>query len=159
MTESTDLGTTAAEGASPDLVLALELDPAVVLLSCLRLTVRSALEAEGTMTDDRIRTLLVSVTELATNAIEAHHRAGRLDRIRVELHHEPRRRFTLRVQDHGGGIDPDILDAIGERTPPTTEHGMGLGLTLATSLSDVRFHRTPGGTTAEIVVDLTILDV
>lgn len=155
MTESTDRAPASAAGATPDLVLALEVDPSVELLSCLRLTVRSALEAEGTMTDDRIRTLLVSVTELATNAIEAHHRTDRNDRIRIELHHEPHRRFTVRVQDHGGGIDPDILEAIGERTPPTTEEGMGLGLTLATSLSDVRFHSTPGGTTAEVVVDLT----
>ncbi|MDY7105750.1 MAG: ATP-binding protein [Actinomycetota bacterium] len=155
MTESTDRAPTAAAGGTSDLVLALEVDPSVELLSCLRLAVRSALEAEETMTDDRIRTLLVSVTELATNAIEAHRRLDRRDRVRLELHHRPHHRVTVLVEDNGGGIDPRVLDAIGKQAPLSTEHGLGLGLTVATSLSDVRFHGRPGGTAAEIVVDLS----
>jgi signal transduction histidine kinase len=63
---------------------------------------------------------------------------------------------VLAVQDQGGGIDPDILDKIGDPFFTTKENGTGLGLSVCYSIAarhgaTIKVDTGPDGTTFSVV--------
>jgi two-component system sensor histidine kinase RegB len=72
-------------------------------------------------------------------------------------------KLTVRIEDHGSGIAPGVLDAIGEAGVTTRADGMGLGLFLARSvvirLGGMLEFSADGGTIATITLPLRKLAV
>ncbi len=138
-------------GALSDIV-ELELPARPEVLAVARLVVGALAAVEPMFDEDRAADLRLAVSEACTNAIQAQ-RAGRPGSdpdapivVRCALEDG---RIELAVQDHGGGFDPDDLQAHPDITDPARlEYEGGLGIPLIRLLADaLEFQPSPGGTT------------
>ena len=123
-------------------------------VSLVRLVVAAAAELEPRLEPSRIDDLRVAVSEVTTNAIQAHIRSGCTRPVTVRCL-RPDGRVAVVVRDEGPGFDADSLP---EMPPPESpdrlgrESGMGISIlrTLADSC-DIR--SGPHGTEVSLVLD------
>lgn len=149
-------------------VVELELPPRPEVVSVARLVVGALVAADPLFDEERGADLRLAISEACTNAIQAQvEAASRVsgngngdgggggagnDRTTVPILVRCRvaeGRIELAVTDHGGGFDPQGLEAHPEVTDPARlDHEGGLGIPLIRLLSDrVEFQVTPDGTT------------
>lgn len=120
----------------------LELPPDVAYIGLARLVVVVAARQTG-MADERIEDLRTAVSEATTNAVVAHQRAGRGDRVRLSFGPRGEAGFEVVIADAGPGFEPAPPGA--QRDREWSVEG-GLGVTVIRGLADdVRFTRAGGG--------------
>ena len=131
-----------AELTSDDLVestpgrLSFEIPARTDFVSFARVVIASAAELRPDIAPERIEDLKLAVSEAVTNAINAHSRAGRGDRIRLECH-PAEDEITVVIQDHGGGFSTGDVPSLPEPDhPDRLLHESGLGLHLMSMLTD-----------------------
>ncbi|QXC60108.1 ATP-binding protein [Aquihabitans sp. G128] len=130
----------------------LELPARPEVVSVARLVVGAVAAVEPLFDEERGADLRLAVSEACTNAIQAqladHPGADPTAPIVLRCSVGDGR-IRLAVQDHGGGFDPEGLQAHPEVTDPARlEHEGGLGIPLIRLLADeLEFQPTPGGTT------------
>lgn len=135
-----------------DEVIELVIPPRPDVVSVARLVVGAAVAMDPSFDEERSADLRLAASEACTNAIEAQlaqraeNDAARSIILRCTLGRE---RIVMTVQDHGGGFDPEALQAHPAVTDPARlDHEDGLGIPLIRLLSDeLEFRETPGGTT------------
>lgn len=88
---------------------------------------------------------LVAITEAATNAIEAHRRAGVEAAVEVDVDRSSR---LVVIEDHGGGIEYEAADG---PTIPAPSAARGRGLLIIQSICpSARFIETETGARVEL---------
>jgi serine/threonine-protein kinase RsbW len=116
----------------------LRVPPDVQYVGLARLVVTAAARQAG-MTSDRIEDLKIAVSEAATNAIQAHQRAGEKQPVVLSFGARNHRHFGVTISDAAPDVAPD---SFGSRN--WTSEG-GLGVTLIRGLADgVEFERDRG---------------
>ena len=157
-------------------VVQLEIPARPEYLALVRLLVSASASGVPMFPDDRIDDLRLAVSEVCTNAIEAHVRATRdrrpsspgdpagaddrpeqLDHadqivIRCRLSDDA---VEVEVRDHGLGFDPASLSDHPPVTDPRRlDYERGLGIPLVRILTDeVEFHPTADGTSVRMVLN------
>jgi serine/threonine-protein kinase RsbW len=132
-----------------NLVLELSVPARPEYIAIVRLVVSSLASARRNLADDRIDDLKLAVSEACTNAIDAHRAAGTSAPVVVQVW-EADERLEVRVNDHGGGFDPERLPAHPPVTDPERlnfERGLGIPL-IRTLVDDVAFEHNDGGGTS-----------
>ena len=105
-------------------------------VSFARVVVATAAELRPDIAPERIEDLKLAVSEAVTNAINAHTRTGREDRIQLECLLTDDQ-VTVVVHDRGGGfITTDVPDLPEPDHPDRLLHESGLGLHLMSMLAD-----------------------
>ena len=118
-----------------------------------RLVVSSLASSRRTLADDRIDDLKLAVSEVCTNAIEAHADVEVSERVLLRWS-EADDHLQVQVEDRGQGFDPRSLPT----HPPVTDperlnFERGLGIPLIRSLVDrVEFDPSQAGTSVRIVM-------
>ena len=102
------------------------------------------------LSEERVDDVKLAVTELVSNAIEAHNRAGETSLVRVEIVID--NPFEVRVLDRGEGLDEDAL----RRSSMVDEGGLGLMITQAL-VDQLRVEPRQGGG-SEITVSMARTD-
>lgn len=122
-------------------------------VSFARVVVATAAELRPDIATDRIEDLKLAVSEAVTNAIDAHGRAGRDDRVGLECVLTDDE-VTVVIHDRGGGFDHDDVPELPEPDhPDRLHHESGLGLHLMSMLTDESEVSTvPDGTDVTLVV-------
>lgn len=98
------------------------------------------------------------ILNLVRNAAEALTNAGRHDgRIIIEAAAEPTGMITIRVNDNGPGLDPDLAGQPITAFATTKRDGLGLGLSLSRSIieahgGELRVESTPRGACASFTL-------
>lgn len=114
----------------------LEIPARTDFVSFVRVVVAAAAELEPDMDPERIEDLKLAVSEAVTNAINAHGRDGRDDRIRVECRLVDDEVSVL-IHDEGPGFDPGDVPVLPEPDDPDRLlHESGLGVHLMHLLAD-----------------------
>ena len=140
-------------------VVELELPPRPEVVSVARLVVGALVAADPLFDEERGADLRLAISEACTNAIQAQLQAtppgaprGEPIVVRCSV---AQGHIELAVTDHGGGFDPQGLEAHPEVTDPARlEHEGGLGIPLIRLLSDrVEFRVTPRGTTVTMTFE------
>lgn len=155
----------------PDLVVTrtveLEIPPRAEFLGLTRVVAAAVAAAEDSLDEDRLADLRLVVSEVATNAIEAHWRAAGLDLDVDRDHIDPSTlppihlrywagadEVVVEVSDQGKGFameDVAVLPPAGD--PTRLDHERGLGIPLIRLLADeVDFESTSEGTRVRLVV-------
>lgn len=129
-----------------------EFSPDTRLLRTIRAVVRSYCREVGFTDDVLVRGLLVAVTEVATNAMDALARTGSREPVVVECAlgaAGPR----ITIEDRGGGMPDEVLERVrrGERIEGS--EGLGVGLQLSRSLvSELSIDETRRGTRVSVTM-------
>lgn len=129
-----------------------EFSPDTRLLRTIRAVVRSYCREVGFTDDVLVRGLLIAVTEVATNSMDALGRTGSREPVVVECAlgvDGPR----ITIEDRGGGMREDVLERVrrGERIEDS--EGLGVGLQLSRSLvSELSIDGTPRGTRVSVMM-------
>lgn len=108
--------------------------------------------------DDRLEDLRIAVSEACTNAVEAH-RSEEIDQrvvLRCLLDDD---RLEIRIEDAGGGFDPDSLSTPGGEDPEPLRAERGWGIQLIRALvDDVTFEKGSDGTAVALTMRLAVAD-
>lgn len=140
-----------SNGTSAAIELEIPARPEYVGLA--RLVVSSLASSRRTLADDRIDDLKLAISEVCTNAIEAHAEVDDSERVLLRWS-EADDHLQVQVQDRGPGFDPRSLPT----HPPVTDPDRlnferGLGIPLIRSLVDrVEFDPSDAGTSVRIVM-------
>lgn len=132
-------------------LLRLDLDSRVESVDGARMVVRSTLSEVCQLDSVALRGVLVALTEILTNSVDAQRRDSVTEPLRIEVTREGRR-IVISVRDRARGFDNTRRsDATrGERDPP----GLGLGLVIARGLvDDLRIEEANGETVVSLVLD------
>jgi serine/threonine-protein kinase RsbW len=117
-------------------VVELEIPARAEFVALARLVVSSFASTSFGLEDDRIDDLKIAVSEACTNAIEAHDAAETDERVLIRCD-ENEGRLEVRIEDRGGGFDPETLPEHPPVTDPTRlKFERGLGIPLIRSLVD-----------------------
>ncbi|GAB4375856.1 MAG: hypothetical protein Kow0042_21620 [Calditrichia bacterium] len=81
---------------------------------------------------DALRQVLINLIQ---NAVDALHESGRVE-ISALVSQNRRKQVTIRVEDNGQGIPPEVLKKIWEPFFSTKARGSGLGLTISKQLTE-----------------------
>jgi anti-sigma regulatory factor (Ser/Thr protein kinase) len=136
-------------------VVELELPARPEVVSVARLIIGALVAADPLFDEERSADLRLAVSEACTNAIQAE-MAGHPDRAPDPEAEPIVMRCTLgdghievAITDHGGGFDPEGLEAHPDVTSPDRlNYEGGLGIPLIKMLADrLEFRPTPDGTT------------
>ena len=131
----------------------LEIPARAEFVALARLIVSAVAASETGLADERVDDLKLAVSEAFTNAIEAHDAIPTDERVVVRCRAD-HRQMEVRVEDRGGGFDPDQLP----RHPPLTDperlkFERGLGIPLIRALvDDVQFTSSGHGTAVRLVM-------
>ncbi|HUF32913.1 MAG TPA: ATP-binding protein [Acidimicrobiales bacterium] len=105
--------------------------------------------------DDRLEDLRIAVSEACTNAVEAH-RSEEIEQrvvLRCLLDDE---HLEIRIEDAGGGFDPDSLSTPRGEDPEGLRAERGWGIQLIRALvDDVTFNRSGNGTAVSLAMRLS----
>ncbi len=116
--------------------IAFEIPARADFVSFARVVVATAAELRPDIAPERIEDLKLAVSEAVTNAINAHTRAGRDDRVQLECHLTDDQ-VTVVIHDHGGGFErADVPELPEPDHPDRLLHESGLGLHLMAMLTD-----------------------
>lgn len=136
-------------------VLQLRIPARPEYIAIVRLVVSSLAGAQRELADERIDDLKLAVSEACTNGIEAHQAAGVDAPVVVEVW-EADERLEVRIEDRGGGFDPDSLPGHPQVTDPERlNFERGLGIPLIRSLVDDVDFASPSdsdGTTVRMTI-------
>lgn len=137
-----------------DRVIELSIPAKPEFVGLARLVVSSLAQNRRDLEEDRLDDLKLAVSEACTNAVEAHHQAGRSDPVIVRCF-ERDQYIEVWVQDRGQGFDEAELP----EHPPVTDpqrlnFERGLGIPLIRTLVDrVQFASTGDGTLVRMEID------
>lgn len=121
---------------APGTVLVIDVPPDVGRLRAVRMIARRALPA---LDPDEASLFYGAVSEIVTNAIDAHRRAGVAEPIRIEIRARPG--LAVVVRDHGRGFEAATVQP----------DGRGHGLVIAHAVCPgLHIDSTPDGTTVVI---------
>lgn len=116
--------------------LSFEIPARADFVSFARVVIAAAAELRSDIGTERIEDLKLAVSEAVTNAINAHVRIGRQDRIQLECLFSDDE-ITVVIQDHGGGFSTGDVPRLPEPDhPDRLLHESGLGLHLMAMLTD-----------------------
>jgi serine/threonine-protein kinase RsbW len=136
-----------------DLILELEVPASPGYIAISRLVVCFLASSRRDLADERIDDLKLAVSEVCTNAIEAHRAADSDEPVRIEVR-ENNDKFEVTVADRGQGFDPETLPL----HPPVTDperlnFERGLGIPLIRTLVDlVEFVSSAKGTAVRLTL-------
>ena len=122
-------------------------------VSFVRVVVAAAAELQPRLEAPKIDDLRLAVSEAATNAIQAHQRAGSASPISVRCDREDGEMAVV-VRDEGGGFDADSVPEMpSPESPDRLRHESGMGISIMRALVDnSSIHSGPRGTEVRLVV-------
>ncbi len=105
-------------------------------VSFVRVVVAAVAELQPSLDASRIDDLRVAVSEAATNAIQAHQRAGSAHPITVSCDRRDAT-MTVVVRDSGGGFDAGAVPEMpAPESPERLRHESGMGISIMRALVD-----------------------
>ena len=134
-------------------VVEIEIPARLEYLATVRRFVREAATIEDAWPSERLADLVLAVSEACTNAIEAHARGERDERVAVRCH-VCGGGAEVTVEDHGAGFDEGALLAHPAPShPDRLRFERGLGIPLMRMLADeTDFRPSPSGTRVRLLV-------
>ena len=122
-------------------------------VSFVRLVVAAVAELEPSLETSKIDDLRVAVSEAATNAIQAHARAGSKRPISVRCRREDGQ-VEVVLRDEGAGFDVDTVPEIpAPDSPERLRYESGMGISMMRALADEsHIHSGPHGTEVCLVL-------
>ena len=136
-----------------DAVVEIEIPARLEYLATVRRLVREAATLEEAWPRDRLADLVLAVSEACTNAIEAHEREQRDERVVVRCHVSGDV-AEVTVKDHGHGFDEGALLVHPPAShPDRLRFERGLGIPLMRMLADESdFRPTAAGTCVRLLL-------